>query len=297
MRTIQQLVAEGLLEEALDAMQKAFPAQAREQDMIIQLKGRLSRLTNQANMGLITSENQNLEFNRISHATNNLAKKIVGPVVGQVKEGEPTPRSLMPTEPSTIPIFFSYATKDDKPTVDVPTRLITRLYDELKTAGFEVIRDIEDLHHGESINDFMVRLGKAGLVLVFPSDKYVRSQYCMFELYEIARNAQWDRSIFGKRILPIMVEFVDFTKPSVLEGYFEFWKQEEKEWADFIGKWKDRASNEQFERYQRTKDINFHFGRLTDWVTDLHAKSIAQLTEDNYHMIKETILKRLGELP
>jgi hypothetical protein len=167
------------------------------------------------------------------------------------------------------------------------------LFDELKDSGFRVIRDKEGIPFGKSIETFMGDLGQAPLILVFSSDKYALSPHCMFELYEIARHAAWEKPRFQARILPLLVRFVDFTDPDVLDTYFAHWEKQEKKWDDFIKGRSGQATPEQFARYQRIKNINAHFGRLADWLADLNGSTPAVFSADNFEVVKQTIIQRL----
>lgn len=188
-----------------------------------------------------------------------------------------------------VPIYFSHAWADN----EGANSLVNLLYEELEKSGFRVIRDKEGIPFGGSIEQFMGELGQAPLILVFSSEKYAQSPNCLFELYEIARHAKWEKTAFQARILPVLVKFVNFTEPDVLDTYFAHWEKQEKKWKDFIEARSVQATPEQFGRYQRVKDINAHFGKLADWLADLNGSKREELSANNFEMVKQTILQRL----
>jgi internalin A len=55
----------------------------------------------------------------------------------------------------------------------------------LEKENRNVIRDKNALHPGDPISTFIKTLGQARLVIVVLSEKYLRSPYCMTELYSI----------------------------------------------------------------------------------------------------------------
>jgi internalin A len=57
------------------------------------------------------------------------------------------------------------------------------LCQKLEAESWEVIRDKTAMHPGDLISDFTKAIMRADLVLVVLSDKYLRSPYCMTELY------------------------------------------------------------------------------------------------------------------
>ena len=85
-------------------------------------------------------------------------------------------------------IFISYAWGGDS------EELVNKLYPILVANGFHVIRDKIDLGYKGNIKEFMERIGRGNAIVVVISDKYLRSENCMFEVIEIHKNKDtWDR--------------------------------------------------------------------------------------------------------
>lgn len=187
-------------------------------------------------------------------------------------------------------IYFSYAW-GDKEKGETREEIVNQLYDSLKEDNFEVVRDKMDLGYRGLISEFMKEIGEGDLIVVVISDKYVKSPYCMFELYEIARNCKFDKSLFARRILPIMVEFIDFSDPFILEPYFEHWEKEEQKWEEFVKKRADKISQDQFNRYEKVKLIHGNIGKLGDWLIDMNTLNPKLLSENNFEEIKKAIQK------
>jgi len=192
-------------------------------------------------------------------------------------------------------IFFSYAWGDDREVGESREKIVDELYDSLVGDGFNVIRDKKDLSYGGRISAFMERIGQGDWVVVFISDKYVRSEYCMFELYEIARNSKLEKQEFAGRILPVIVEFIPFNEPNVLDGYLAHWEKKEKEWEDLVTKRAKQISPAHFDIYNRVKKINAHCSELTAWLSDINALNPIQLAENNFEVLKKEIMRRMSE--
>ena len=73
----------------------------------------------------------------------------------------------------------------------------------------------------------MERIGQGNCVIVVVSDKYLRSQNCMFELVEIADNKQ-----FHDRIFPIVLADADIYDPIKRIEYVKYWEDKRNELAD-----------------------------------------------------------------
>ena len=199
-------------------------------------------------------------------------------------------------EKTSAKIYFSYAWGDDKEEGASREEIVKRLYDSLKEEDFEVRRDKEDLVYGESLNQFMKEIGEGDLILVFASEKYFKSPNCMFELMEIGRNSKWDKEEFTRKILPIPVRFIDFTKPTVLDEYFTYWEEQEEKWSKLVKKRADKIKPAQFNRYDKIRSIHQNFGNLSDWIVDMNQGSKLELSKNNFEEVKKAILKRLKRL-
>ncbi|MDX2248000.1 MAG: caspase family protein [Bacteroidia bacterium] len=232
--------------------------------------------------------------------------------VYQPREKETTPKreaettSLSSAQTQTISavtspkpkIYFSYAGETDG-TEKGRSAIVDALYQTLEKENFIVIRDKMNLEYGGLISNFMEKIGRGELIVVFISDQFLRSAYCMHELYEIARNNKWEKELFSRRILPVRLEPLKLDDPASLEPYFEYWEQEVVKWHTFIKKRmeKGNVSRAQQERYMMVREISQQFGDLADWLEDIHAMTLPLLSENDFQRVKETILKRVGESP
>ena len=191
-------------------------------------------------------------------------------------------------------IFFSYAWGDDQESGESREKIVDDLYASLAQDGFDVVRDKNDLGYRGFISDFMKKIGEGDTIVVAISQKYVKSPYCMFELYEIARNSNFDKYKFQEKVLPIMVEFIDFSRPKVLDEHFSYWEETYNEWDGLVKKRTGQLSNEQLQRYDKIKMIHQNFGKLSDWLVDMNTLSPRLLSADNFAEIKKAIIGKDG---
>jgi internalin A len=66
--------------------------------------------------------------------------------------------------------------------------------------GIHVLRDVDDLGLNQAITTFMSRLAMQDRVFVILSDKYLRSENCMFEMKEVWRFCQENPESFRERV-------------------------------------------------------------------------------------------------
>jgi hypothetical protein len=123
--------------------------------------------------------------------------------------------------------YVSYAWEDSTD----PNREndVDRLCEEAEKLGVKIFRDKTALRIGDLISDFMRQIGQSDRVFVFLSDKYLRSPYCMFELFELWRNSKQNKVEFLHRVRFFTIDGTKIQKPGEWLGYAKFWKNEREE--------------------------------------------------------------------
>ena len=102
-------------------------------------------------------------------------------------------------------VFISYAWGDDTPEGKIRAKVMDGLYSALEEDGFLPVRDRNEMRPGERISAFMRRLTRADLVVAVISEKYLRSTYCMYEIYKLWQRCQGDADQLIERLVPIVL--------------------------------------------------------------------------------------------
>ena len=123
----------------------------------------------------------------------------------------------------TPEIFLSYAW-DDAQSGGAREAIVDALCDVLRAKGYVVNRDKDKLRYKDNIKTFMQQIGRGRFVVTVISDKYLKSQYCMYELLELKRNLN-----FSERIFPIVLPDAAIYDPVDRAGYIQFWEQRKAE--------------------------------------------------------------------
>lgn len=284
---IRAFIRKSNLKEAIDGFLKIDLVEDNRTE-VLQLEQQLSALQRKVRGNTLYPNEENIERNKISQALLDLISIIED-------RKAPVAPAAIPTSPlkPTPKIYFSYAWGDQDETGVSRVEPVNKLYDSLVADGFNVLRDSMNIDYGGLISDFMKELGKGDLVVVFVSEKYAKSPYCMFELYEIARNSKWDRATFSSRILIIPVERIRFDDPEVLEDYFDYWERQYNKWKKLMEKRLDQSTSSTYTRYENTKAIAQKFGDLSDWLIDVNSSSLSLLSADDFQLVKDAIQQRL----
>jgi TIR domain len=189
---------------------------------------------------------------------------------------------------STDPkIFFSYAWDQDE-------ALIMQLYNSLKKEGFNVVKDKENIGYKGVISKFMEEIGSADFVIVAISDKYLKSKFCMYELYEIFRNSGMNKDVFGRKIFPIRIdEAINLSDPDVVNGYTRYWKQQEQEWAQRMKDDSDSITEEQARQFQFIKRLVNDVNNILSCVADINSLNLSTLKSNDFADIKAALQKSI----
>lgn len=183
-------------------------------------------------------------------------------------------------------IYFSYAWGGDK------EKVIDELYDSLNNSDkYQVVRDKVDLDYKGLISSFMKEIGKGNFVIIAISDKYLKSKYCMFELYELYRNSLLEKKLMHTKIYPILVEKIDLSDPKILRKYYEYWNDLEIEWRNLVN---DFQANQ--ENHVMINSIRNSLPPLLSFISDINSQTVELVSQNDFKKIKDLIDLRIEKL-
>ncbi|MCF4969078.1 TIR domain-containing protein [Nostoc sp. CMAA1605] len=121
-------------------------------------------------------------------------------------------------------IYISYAWKDNNSESGKRREeLVDQICDTLLAQNYKLIRDRDHLSLGKSIKQFMESIGRGNYVILVISDKYLKSEYCMFEAIEVIKSKEYEQRIF-----PIVLEDADIYSKEGQFYYINYWKQQKE---------------------------------------------------------------------
>jgi internalin A len=140
-----------------------------------------------------------VEDDRISLGARPSGKSVTGvEVKAQAREAPDANADEVPVRPAYEPsrvleYYVSYAWGDDTAEGKEREAVVDRLCSAAEARGRRIIRDKTAMKIGDRISTFMDRIGKGvvnGRVCIVLSDKYLKSPYCMHELFDVWRNCR-----------------------------------------------------------------------------------------------------------
>ena len=82
------------------------------------------------------------------------------------------------------------------------------------------------MHYGDRISQFMERIGGSDRIFIFLSDKYLRSAFCMHELFDVWRNCRADDAEFIKRTRAYLLPCANIRTFSERAAYVRYWREQ-----------------------------------------------------------------------
>ena len=128
-------------------------------------------------------------------------------------------------------IYISYAWKDNQ-TAEGRQReaLVDRICAVLLAKRYNLIRDRNHLTLGQSIEKFMREIGRGNYVILVISDKYLRSEYCMFEALEVMKQKEYEQRIF-----PVVLSDANVYSREGQIDYIQYWQEKRKQLSALLG--------------------------------------------------------------
>lgn len=168
-------------------------------------------------------------------------------------------------------------------------REVVRVFDR---AGLPVIYDKKDLGYRHSIQQFMVNLGQADIIIIVVSNKYLHSEYCMFELLQI-----YDNNRELDRIFPIVLEEVQIAKSTQRLELVKYWEQETRQLELKIRELESIANIEGI-----SDDLNLYqtirnrIARLTAILKDINTLNIQIHRKSDYADLLAAVSRKLDAM-
>jgi len=176
-------------------------------------------------------------------------------------------------------IYISYAWGGDS------EKIVDQLDKELQTKGIKVTRDKRDLGYKGSIVGFMEDIGKGNKIIVVISEKYLKSDNCMFELTQIYENKD-----FAKRIYPIILDDSKIYSPVSRISYIKYWNDKITELDEAI---KSAGTGLNMTEVQKELnnygDIRASFDKMAFVLKDMNALTPEMHRNENFQVLYDEL--------
>ncbi len=185
-------------------------------------------------------------------------------------------------------VYISYAWGDDSDSGRIREEALRQICAALEERGCEIIYDKNRMGYGERISKFMDRLAAADRLVVILSDKYLKSVYCMYELYEAWRRCGRNESYFLDRIRIVRLPDAEIDTIAQRIEYARYWRDEYCELQEIIARDLELVSDADFQAFRLVSDFARHTSSILSLVADTMHK---RYVEDIGNIEVESILK------
>lgn len=148
---------------------------------------------------------------------------------------------------------------------------VDRLCEELRNAGFEVIRDVDEVKFGADLQKFMRKIGRAGKICVFLSQAYLQSEYCMYELLTAFRRESDEPAKLARKLRVFLLpDVLPYKKKTAKERRLlgAFWNAEIKKIQELTEQEHADGSPQSTTAValRRSKDISDNVTKMLDFI-------------------------------
>ncbi|HRJ51398.1 MAG TPA: toll/interleukin-1 receptor domain-containing protein [Candidatus Thiothrix moscowensis] len=176
----------------------------------------------------------------------------------------------------------------------------TGIVDELEKhcpSHLRLLRDNNEIKHGELIQQFMDQLTGGEHVITIFSKSYFQSPWCMYELLRT-----WQKGGFQERTHPIIADDCDLQDMAYRIGVVRYWLAEYENANSLLVGINPALIGKEYERLNIIRDIsqnasdlmNFAAGRFTTPLAELRARGYAPLL-DGIHSSPQASATALGQ--
>ncbi len=160
---------------------------------------------------------------------------------------------------------------------------------EFQKRGLRIIRDKNDLGYKGRIKTFMEEIGRGKYIILIISNKYLRSENCMFELLQIFRNRD-----FYERIFPVVLEEVKIAKAVDRLDLLKYWENETENLNAKIRELKELSNIQGV-----TDDLNLYteirgnIARLTHILKDINTLTTDRHIQSDFEQLYELVEEKV----
>ncbi len=210
------------LGKALEKFESILNSDSNVNNSILLQQAKYNGLKKESTQGTISSSNLNLRTNQLTAGLLRMIEDLeeedvdfsAEVIISKKSEKQDSVSSNTSTNStsSNSGIYISYAWGGES------EKIVDLLDGELQKRELKLVRDKRDLGYKGSIVEFMKDIGKGNKIIVIISEKYLKSENCMYELTQIYENKD-----FARRIFPIVLEDSNIYSPVSRIKYIKYW--------------------------------------------------------------------------
>jgi internalin A len=205
-----------------------------------------------------------------------------------------TPQPLTAAE-KPREVFLSYAWGDDTPEGKIREQAADALTAALIEDGVLVVRDRDRIRPGERISAFIRQLTRADHVVAVISNKYLRSPYCMYEIYTLWQKSQADGDQMLERLVPIVLPEVRINGLAQRAPYLKHWREQASQLEALIVELGLNAGSQSWQEVRLVREFSQHVDDILVFLQDvLMPRQLEAHLDNGFEAVREALRRRMG---
>ena len=162
----------------------------------------------------------------------------------------------------------------------------------LEQQGVKVRRDRDEMRPGDLISEFMNRLSESDFILAVISDKYLRSEYCMYELFRIYRNCADKPERFLGKVVPLILPDARLDSLADRLQRAIHWTKQEQELKPLVAGNVDSVGTESFRKFKLIGEFARNTSNMLEHLVDkLQPRDFERQAEQGFKEVFDQIGK------
>lgn len=190
-------------------------------------------------------------------------------------------------------VYISYAGNDAG---DVYTNsrdeIVKKICEQLEQRSITVKEYKTALQYKDNLKEYMLDISYAKIIVVLVSDKYLKSEYCMYEAIEILNHNKKD---LYEKIFPVVLNDADIFDIDKRMDYVLYWDALNKQLDEKLKGRDPKLFMSLFEKGKLYREITENMDEFLDRLSQLRQLPKASISQSNYQEIIDAILKQLEE--
>jgi internalin A len=127
------------------------------------------------------------------------------------------------------------------------------------------------------------------------SDKYLRSPYCMYEIYRLWQRSQEDPDLLAQRLVPIVLPEVRIKNLQERAPYLRYWGAEAKSLEALVLELGLNAGNQSWTEVRLVRAFAQHVDDILVFLQDiLMPRKLEAHLDNDFEEVRAALLRRLG---
>jgi hypothetical protein len=189
-------------------------------------------------------------------------------------------------------VFVSYAHGDDTVAGRLRDTLFTQLCASLVAWAWAVRCDVNAMCAGYSISEFTKKIGSADRVIVIVTEKYLRSDWCILELFYLQQHALGDKKRFQDHVVPVVLDDAKIDTANYRHVHVLYWQSRLAD-LEMFG---DHLSDHERELVRLLKQGPKALSDILSWLADPKApRGYQAVVADDFRMIREHLDRQAND--